>query len=60
MEEKDTDDEPKDTSSNGPVEREQGLEINIAISSDAESDELKPVETSVAEIEQQDSAEELK
>ncbi len=60
VEETDTDEEPKDTSSNGPVEREQGLEINIAISSDAESDELKPVETSVGEIEQQDSAEELK
>ena len=60
VEETDKDEEPKNTSSNEPVEKEQDLEINIAISSDAESDELKPVETSVAEIEQQDSAEELK
>lgn len=60
VEETDTKEELKDTSSNGPVEKEQDLEINIAISSDAESDELKPVETSVGEIEQQDSAEELK
>lgn len=60
VEETDTDEEPKDTSSNEPVEKEQDLEINITISSDAESDELRPVETSVGEIEQQDSAEELK
>ena len=60
VEETDTDEEPKDTSSNEPVEKEQDLEINIAISSDAESDELKPVETSVGEIDKQDSAEELK
>ena len=60
VEEADKDEEPKDTSSNEPVEKEQDLEINIAISSDAESDELQPVETSVGEIEQLDSAEELK
>jgi hypothetical protein len=60
VEETDKDEEPKNTSSNEPVEKEQDLEINITISSDAESDELKPVETSVGEIEQQDSAEELK
>lgn len=60
VEETDTDEEPKDTSSNEPVEKEQDLEINITISSDAESDELRPVETPVGEIEQQDSAEELK
>jgi hypothetical protein len=60
VEETDTKEEPKDTSSNEPVEKEQDLEINITISSDAESDELRPVETSVGEIEQQDSAEELK
>jgi hypothetical protein len=60
VEETDTDEEPKDTSSNEPVEKEQDLEINIAISSDAESDELKPVETSVGEIDKQDSAEEKK
>ena len=60
VEETDTKKEPEDISSNGPVEKEQDLEINITISSDAESDELRPVETSVGEIEQQDSAEELK
>ena len=60
VEETDRDEEKKNTSSNEPVEKEQDLEINIAISSDAEPDELKPVETSVGEIEQLDSAEELK
>ena len=59
-EQADSKEKPKDISSNGSVEKEQDLEINIAITSNAESDEFKPVETSVGEIEQQDSAEQLK